>query len=155
MVRKSSKKISKIREGELIDGFIELCRSAGIKVTHQRLEVFRALVKSDSHPSAEEVFDEVKKRIPFISLDTVYRTLATLEQQGVLTKIQLGTRTRFDPNREMHHHFICTECHTIQDFRWPRFDDLKAPPRMKAWGEVRTKYVELRGICKACLARKK
>ena len=139
----------------LLKQFKEICRQAGLKVTHQRLEVFGALAQSRDHPSAEEVFEKVKQRLPTIALDTVYRTLALLEQSGVLSRIQLDSRSRFDPNRTLHHHFVCTECKRIEDFYWPSFDRMKPPDREAPWGRVDSKHVEIKGTCQACLKRKK
>ena len=88
--------------------FEQECRDAGVKLTHQRLEVFREVAHTVDHPDAETVHRRVRKRIPTVSLDTVYRTL------WLLTDLRLiGTlgpprgRTRFDANMSPHHHFVC------------------------------------------------
>lgn len=140
---------------ELLDTFKKICREAGLKVTHQRLEVFRVLAEADDHPSAESIYEKVKKKVPTISLDTVYRTLTTLEQNGVLGRVQVDARSRFDPNRDVHHHFICTECKRIDDFYWPTFDSMKTPPKAAGWGRIDSKRVEIRGVCKDCRKRMK
>lgn len=134
----------------LLETFKRICREAGLKVTHQRLEIFRVLAPADDHPSAEEIYERVKKKVPTISLDTVYRTLTTLAKNGVLGRVQPDARSRFDPNLDVHHHFICTECRRIDDFYWPSFDRMRSPPKSTEWGHVETKRVEIRGICKAC-----
>lgn len=139
----------------LLETFKEICRETGLKVTHQRLEIFRVLAQAKDHPSVETVFEKVKKKVPTIALDTVYRTLTTLEQHGVLGKLELEMRARYDPNIEVHHHFICTECKKIEDFYWPVFDGMKLPASKSPWGRVSSKRVEVKGICSACLKRKK
>lgn len=144
-----------VKESELIESFKSICRQAGLKVTHQRLEIFRALAAAKDHPTVEEVYERVRAKVPTMALDTVYRTLATLEKSGVLTRINLDPRNRYDPNKAIHHHLICTECHRIEDFYWPTFDQMKVPSRKPGWGSIRSKQVEVRGVCSACMKKKK
>ena len=97
--------------------FREACKQAGVKMTHQRLEIFREVVSRDDHPDATSVFTGVHGRLPTVSLDTVYRTLAMLTEIGVISV--LGPRhesVRFDANPAPHHHYVCTGCGAIRDF---------------------------------------
>jgi Fur family peroxide stress response transcriptional regulator len=66
--------------------FTETCQANGLKVTHQRMEVFRELASTEDHPDAETIYQSVSRRVPAISRDTVYRTLATLEEYGLVRK---------------------------------------------------------------------
>jgi len=135
--------------------FTEACRTHGMKLTHQRLEVFRAVARTDEHPDAETVYEQVRKRLPTISLDTVYRTLVTLEKLGVISRVNvLQERARFDANTGVHHHFLCTECGTIKDFSSSELDNFSIPLEVKSWGKVNSIRVELRSTCKECLKRK-
>jgi Fur family peroxide stress response transcriptional regulator len=139
------------RAAESEELFKNICREAGLKITNQRLEIFRILARDTGHPSAEEVYEKVRVRIPTISLDTVYRTLATLEEHGVLSRILVDARIRYDPNAAVHHHFVCTKCNRIDDFYWPSFDRTPLPSSIRRHGKVGSRRVELRGICLACL----
>jgi Fur family peroxide stress response transcriptional regulator len=135
--------------------FTEACRDYGIKLTHQRLEIFKAVARTDEHPDAEKVFEQVRSRLPTISLDTVYRTLTTLEKLGVLSRVNvLQERARFDANMEAHHHFLCTECGAIKDFSSSDLDNFRIPAEVESWGKVKSVRVELRSTCKECLKRK-
>ena len=137
---------------QTLEEFRRICQDAGLKVTPQRLEIFRKITAARDHPSAEEVHDRVKEQMPSVSLDTVYRTLATLDHYGVVVKMQgQDGRSRFDGNAEPHHHLVCKGCGAIQDFKWPALDALRPPASTKAWGEVDLKQVELRGLCAECL----
>lgn len=138
------------KDEELLEAFKAVCFEAGLKLTHQRLEIFKVLAHRADHPSVEEVFEKVKRTVPTISLDTVYRTLTTLEQYGVLARVQLETRTRFDTNVMTHHHFVCKECNRIDDFYWPVFDQLRLPNRLSTMGKADSRHVEIRGICQEC-----
>ena len=134
--------------------FEQVCREKGVKLTHQRMEIFREVLTSKDHPSAEEIHKQLKKRMPTISLDTVYRTLATLEDYKIINKFNvLDDRGRFDANLTPHHHLVCTRCKGIKDFYWTIFDGIQLPPETKDWGQVHYKQVELRGICEDCLRK--
>lgn len=127
---------------------------AGVKLTHQRLEIFREVASSLEHPAVDAVFRAVRARIPTVSLDTVYRTLWMLEELGLVTTLgpRRGT-VRFDANLGPHHHFVCIRCGLTRDFESAAFDALRVPGGARKYGDVLGARVELRGICRAC-ARK-
>ena len=132
----------------------DLFRKEGLKLTHQRLEIFREMMGAEDHPSAEDVFRRVRPRIPTVSLDTVYRTLDMFERMGMVRKVEvLDDRSRYDPKTEPHHHFICIVCREIKDFLCPAVDSLPPPPQVKKWGKVLSTHLELRGICGDCLQK--
>lgn len=134
------------------DNLKNICGDAGIKLTHQRLEIFREMMRSSNHPSAEEIFERLKKRIPTIAIDTVYRTLATFDELGVIKKLQvMGERALFDTNLDQHHHFVCTQCKRVQDVYWPEFDTTTPPKTATQMGRVTSRHLEIRGVCNACL----
>jgi Fur family peroxide stress response transcriptional regulator len=134
--------------------FEEACRERGLKVTPQRLEIFRVLASSSAHPSVEEVFEKIRKRMPTVSLDTVYRTLTTLSEAGMVSRVEvLDDRSRFDANIEHHHHFVCVRCKRVMDFYWPTFDHLTVPEEVQGLGRIEQPHVEVRGVCNACLKR--
>ncbi len=123
----------------------------GVKLTHQRMEVCREIASAVDHPDAESVFRGVRKRVPTISLDTVYRTLWKLRDMGLIETLGVPhERTRFDPNTDHHHHFICLKCAKAYDFYSSALDALSAPDEVGAFGTVRTMQVEVRGICWSC-----
>lgn len=131
--------------------FTAACRRQGIKATHQRLEILRELAGTGEHPDAETIFRRVRKRLPSISLDTVYRTLRMLEEKGVISRVPSMTdRARFDANMDCHHHFVCAVCGRIADFTSPALDGFVPPPAVGAIGTVESVHVELRGRCAAC-----
>ena len=134
--------------------FVEICREKGLKATHQRMEIFRELAGSEEHPDAEAVYQSVRQRVPAISRDTVYRSLATLEEHGLIRKAEaLSGSTRFDANTDRHHHFICTVCGTIKDFRSQALDDLPIPDSVKNYGTIESAQVQVRGVCSSCRRR--
>ena len=133
-----------------------VAREAGLKITHQRLEIFRELAGTAEHPDAETIFRAVQQRMPTVSLDTVYRTLWMLHDLGLVTT--LGPQrygVRFDANLDRHHHFSCVRCGLVRDFESEELDGLRVPDSVKRLGSVVDSHVEVRGLCAACLRDQK
>ncbi|MDD2469252.1 MAG: transcriptional repressor, partial [Desulfobulbus sp.] len=91
--------------------FETVCRDEGIKLTHQRIEIFREVAQTGDHPDADQIFQRVRDRVPHVSLDTVYRTLWLLNDLGLVVTLGASREpTRFDANLKSHHHFVCRQC---------------------------------------------
>ena len=135
--------------------FKNACKNAGLKLTHQRLEIYRELAIASDHPAAETIHKRLKERMPTISLDTIYRTLTTLENHGLIRKVQTAeSQARFEAEIIQHHHLICDKCKKIVDFQWKTFDESTLPDKISAWGRIQHKNVVLHGICDKCLQKK-
>ena len=148
-------KIIKRKIEQRMRHFEQVCRDAGIRLTHQRMEIFREVAKTGDHPDADMVYQGVRQRMPTVSLDTIYRTLWLLNDLGLITTLGLSRdRTRFDANLNRHHHFVCIQCGLTRDFYSDKFDELKLPESVRTLGQVETTHVEVRGICLHCAARK-
>ncbi|MBX3185671.1 MAG: transcriptional repressor [Labilithrix sp.] len=131
-------------------------REAGIKLTHQRVEIFKELAGTEDHPDAEALFRAVQKRVPTVSLDTVYRTLWMLRDLGLVTTLGPNRdAVRFDVNLDLHHHYVCTQCGLVRDFESHELDTLRVPEAVKGFGSVAFAQVEVRGLCEGCLRKKK
>ncbi len=136
--------------------FNEVCRKSGAKLTHQRMEIFREVAQSTDHPDVEKVYNGVRKRMPTVSLDTVYRTLGWLKELGLIKTLgPPRERTRFDANLSHHHHFVCIQCGLTRDFYSDKFDKLSLPESVQSIGYVETTQVEVKGICLKCAAKGK
>ena len=108
-------KISKREVEQRMEHFQEVCRNSGMKLTHQRMEIFREVAQTEDHPDVLKVYQGVRKRIPVMSLNTVYRTLWMLKDLGLITTLgPPRERTRFDANLDRHHHFVCVRCGLMQ-----------------------------------------
>jgi len=138
---------------ERLHWFSERCKALGIKATHQRMEIYRELIRTQRHPDAETIYQRIRRRIPSISLDTVYRNLRLFEDKGLINRVgNLGERTRFDANIEHHHHFVCTSCGLISDLTYNDDQPLGSAKAFDVPGEVESVHIELRGLCKTCSA---
>lgn len=134
--------------------FQAACRSAGLKLTHQRLEIYRELTVAKDHPSAEALYQRLIQKIPTLSLDTVYRTLATFTRHGLAHRVEtVESQARFDAKHERHHHAICSRCHEIIDFNCPSVEEVGLPEMIKSWGKINSRNLVIYGICKKCFKK--
>lgn len=133
------------RAEDLIAGF----RQSGLKVTPQRQLLCTLVAESDDHPTVEAVHHRAVRRMPTISLKTVYTTLAELAELGYISLRPLGTGSvRVDPDPAPHAHLICRTCGEVVDQPYP-FDE--APAGALALGfEVEEQEVIFRGRCARC-----
>jgi len=131
--------------------FMEVCRREGVKVTHQRMEIFREVASTEEHPDAETIHRRVRRRFPTVSLDTVYRALSLLEKLRLLSRVHVvSERARFDANTQPHHHYVCSRCGTIRDFYSEEAYGIQIPAEVSSWGSVNSMRMELEGICSRC-----
>ena len=135
--------------------FEQKCKDEGIKITHQRMEIFRTVAETGDHPDAETVFKSVRARVPTVSMDTVYRTLWWLKELGLITTLgPHRERARFDANLNPHHHFVCTQCGLTRDFYSEDLDKLVLPEDVQSIGHAERVQVEVRGLCAICAGNK-
>ena len=125
-----------------------------LRMTRQREVILKELRKVDTHPSADEVYEMVRKHLPRISLGTVYRNLEILSECGEIQKLELGcTLKRFDGIAENHYHIRCIECDRVvdapADFNVAVHHDLKNATDFEITGH----RLELIGICPDCLQK--
>ena len=131
--------------------FSQVLKNAGVKLTHQRMEIFKEVVGSTAHPDAESVFQGVHERMPTLSQDTVYRTLWLLKDLGLITTVGVSReRTRFDGNVIPHHHFVCSQCGATYDFHSQELDALNLPDQIQDMGRADDFQVTVKGVCKDC-----
>jgi Fur family transcriptional regulator, peroxide stress response regulator len=96
--------------------FRNLCTQQGLAVTHQRQVIYEVMQSMHGHPSPEDVYLQVRERVPAISLGTVYKNIHTFLASGILREVSPHHGSlRIEINRKPHHHLVCTRCHGIQD----------------------------------------
>jgi Fur family transcriptional regulator, peroxide stress response regulator len=155
MAEQAAKAAKQGRENKL-DMFIQNCRHRGLKVTPQRMAVYKTLVESKEHPSAEMVWGSVRRLFPGISLDTVNRTLLTLAEIGSAFIVEgSGDVRRYDGQMDNHQHFKCVKCKKVFDFHYEPFDDIKMPASITTKFRILRKTVYLEGICEVCRGKSK
>lgn len=139
----------------LLNQFKKKCADHCLKVTPQRTTIYEELSRSKEHPTADLIYQKVRKKLPNISFDTVNRTLLTFSKLGVIRVVEgYGEAKRFDPDLEPHHHFRCIRCNRIIDFQEQTFDEIHIPKNISKQFTVFHKKVVLEGVCETCRKRK-
>jgi len=119
--------------------------------TKQREAILNVLRGADSHPTADWVYDEVRKLIPNISKGTVYRNLKTLRDIGEISELNLsGTVSRYEGKQENHYHFRCEKCGQVFDLEEPVNKELDDKVAKNTGFKVSYHQLEFRGLCKDC-----
>ena len=131
--------------------FRDLAWKCGLAATHQREVVYEVVVASHGHHSPEQIYAAVRRRIPSISLATVYNNLRLFVERGLLREVTPHASTlRVDGNLEPHHHLVCSRCKSVQDIKVD-FIDLKRLSRQLPDGfDLTQPLVEVFGICRRC-----
>jgi len=103
---------------DTVDNLVEKFKRKRLKITPQRLGIFRILEGNSMHPSAEDVFKEIRENYPTISFTTVYKTLEIMEKMGEILRVTIDEqRKHYDPDTNVHHHIICSKCNKISDIK--------------------------------------
>ncbi len=130
-------------------------RDKGYNITHQRLVVYKALMESKEHPSAEELYRHVRKSYPIISLGTVYKSLEMFEKLGLIQKVNyLYNTARYDANVMPHGHLVCKSCNQVVDLVLDEIPHIPIPEGEKGDFDVDTVVVQFLGHCKQCRKKK-
>ena len=120
-------------------------------MTKQRRVIFEELKKLDSHPTANEVYEMARVRLPRISLGTVYRNLEILSEYGMIRKLELGgTQKRFDGNLGNHYHVRCIRCGSIEDVPLEPLATIENAIRRVSDYEIIGSRLEFIGVCPQC-----
>lgn len=129
--------------------FEKQCRARGIRVTPQRLAVYRALAEDLAHPTAESVYSRISRQLPGLSQATIYRTLQFLESENLIRKVSSpGAIGRFDANVDPHQHLVCRVCGSLEDISVPELHSAVIP--RVAGFTVEELDIRLVGLCEAC-----
>ena len=127
------------------------CREHGIPVTAQRPVILSVLLEHDDHPTVDQIYNDVRPRIPGVSRTTAYRTLETFADLGLARRTNhFAAFARFDGNMDQHHHLLCNKCGKVSDFKDPPLT-LGDLPNFHRVGFVMQDYsVYFEGLCHEC-----
>ena len=131
--------------------FRELCVEHGIAVTHQRQVLYEVMQGMSGHPSPEEVYARVKKKIPAISLATVYKNINLFVESGVFRKMSMHHGSvRVEMNSQAHHHMVCSKCKVITDIGEKDLGLVSTRTRLPGGFLVERYAVDVIGLCPKC-----
>ena len=138
------------------EAFRELCAAHGLAVTHQRQVIYQALRSMHDHPSPEAVYERVQAQIPSISLATVYKTIHTFLDAGLVQEVSIHHGTlRIEANSEPHYHLICSECRSVEDLDPAAVSPIEVQGRLPKGFAVQKFALDVIGICPACRSKNK
>jgi Fur family peroxide stress response transcriptional regulator len=130
----------------------QVCRTNGLPLTVQRRAIMGALAERRDHPTADQVFDTIRSRMPGVSRTTVYRVLETFVQHGIVHKINSPmARARFDADTVRHHHLRCTGCDAVSDLHDTTLDRLPLPSPGNGGFEIHDFTIDFTGRCSRCV----
>jgi Fur family peroxide stress response transcriptional regulator len=123
----------------------------GPNLTPQREAVFQVIQEREDHPTASEIFEAARRRLPTISYATVYNSLRYLKETGLVQEISFGdSASRYDGITERHDHAICNDCGKLVDFDLPDADRLMQAAARKSRFQAESVHLTLRGLCPDC-----
>lgn len=122
----------------------------------QRQVILEELRRVKTHPTADAVYDMVRRRLPRISLGTVYRNLGSLSRSGEVLKLEVaGTQKRFDGNPSLHYHVRCVECGRVDDLSGELVTDIEERVHEVTDYEILGHRLEFFGLCPKCQEQRK
>ena len=135
----------------MFEKYVKLLKENSIKITPQRLEILRYLDENRTHPTADQIYAGLKENNPSLSKTTVYNSLETLKNHGIIQLLTLSyLEARYDFRSDMHQHFLCKKCGDIIDI------DIKCPnigKMLESGHKVEEVHGYFKGICKKCIKK--
>lgn len=135
--------------------FRQLCHQHQLAATHQRQVIYETALSLPGHPSPESIYEEVRKRIPAISLATVYKNIRTFLGCGLLREVSLHHGSlRLDTELRPHHHLVCVKCKSIMDLDEDGLEPVQVRQKLPRGFQVQRIAVDILGLCVACSSGK-
>jgi Fur family ferric uptake transcriptional regulator len=120
-------------------------------MTRQRRALLAAIEEAGGHPTADEIYRIAKRRLPRISLGTIYRNLGILAEHGLVQSIEAaGRQRRFDADAARHYHVRCMGCGRLDDVRMKSICHVERAARAATGYEITGHRMELLGLCRGC-----
>ena len=135
---------------KIIEYLSEEIRQEGYRFTRQRQIILEELRKWKYHPSAKEVYNIVKVRLPNVSLGTVYRSLGVLKELGLIRRLDHGEYSRYETNLSDHYHLFCTKCGQVFDIDTSILEKLNIQNLEANGFQINGHTLELYGLCPNC-----
>jgi Fur family transcriptional regulator, peroxide stress response regulator len=138
----------------MINNLKEILVNNGISPSFHRLKIYEYLMSNRTHPSADMIYADIIKYIPTLSKTTIYNTLKTFVEKGIVNSITIeNTEVRYDADVSFHGHFKCQTCQCLYDIGFDHLlHEKKLGVQRKIDGhEIIEKHVYFKGVCKKCL----
>lgn len=139
-----------------VAAIVEQLRADGHRLTPQRLAIVRHLVCDDSHPTIDDVYQRVRTEYPMVSLATIYNSVQTLKEMGVVLELPSARGNRYDGvHPEPHPHLVCVRCGRVEDLPAPAVMEVLQRAIPGSGYSEATPHVEIRGLCPDCAAQQR
>jgi Fur family peroxide stress response transcriptional regulator len=138
------------------EAIVQKLRDHHHKITPQRLAIVKNLAKSIGHPSVEDIYGDIKKDFPTMSLATVYRNIVLIKSLGEVLELGFPDGSnRYDGNKPYPHpHVICIKCRKIVDPDLDSLDEMKKEVALETNFKILNHRLDFFGICSDCMAEK-
>lgn len=134
-----------------MDNFTQIFKEKKLKLTPQRIAVYKYLKSTNEHPSAETIYNALQEEYPTMSLATVYKALKVLVEVNLVQEINVGEGTfRYDGNVEPHPHAHCTNCFRVDDIEGISFSFLNDEVKNHTNYNILSNQVYFYGLCQDC-----
>lgn len=135
----------------MVNQSIDRLKHAGIRITPQRQAVLEYLIKTDTHPTADEIYQSLEKQFPNISVATVYNNLKVFIEHNLVQELNYAdVSSRFEFNHADHYHAVCTKCGKFEDIFYPGLEKVERATEELTDFKIYGHRLELYGLCKAC-----
>jgi Fur family peroxide stress response transcriptional regulator len=133
----------------------EILKAKKLKVTPQRLAIYKVLYETSSHPTAEDIYTALRQSHPTMSLATVYKTLDALKKSDLATELNIGDdSSRYDATIKSHPHMICLSCGKVIDLHTDSLKGFKENVQKETDFDIVSEKVYFYGTCKDCKSKK-
>jgi Fur family peroxide stress response transcriptional regulator len=134
------------------DEVVALLKPLGIRLTPQRLAIAEVVINSADHPTVRDIYDRVKAFFPYVTLATVYSTLTTLGEAGIVRELAFQRQSRYDANLSPHANLVCISCGNIvdADVGQETVVELEAVVARESEFEIASQRVDFYGWCSGC-----
>lgn len=134
-----------------MDNITKIFKEKKLKLTPQRIAVYKCLKSTNEHPSAETIYKSLQKDYPTMSLATVYKTLKTLVEVELITELNLGEGNfRYDATTSNHSHIQCLECSKVIDLYGLEVESLNSKVSEMSNFEILKSQSYFYGVCEEC-----
>lgn len=140
----------------LVEQTIERLKEANVRITPQRFAILEYLILNDTHPTADEIYQELVSRFPNMSVATVYNNLRMLTKLGMVKEMSFGDQSsRFDFASTEHYHAVCSNCGKVEDIYYPGLDAVEQVAADLTGFSIESHRLEVYGLCPKCQEEKK
>lgn len=134
-----------------VEQAMEKLKVTGVRMTPQRYAILSFLINVKIHPTADDIYKEIEKRFPSMSVATVYNNLKVFIESGLVKEMKFGdASSRYDADLSDHYHAICDSCGIIADFEHPPIEDVEEAAAQATGFTIHGHRFEVHGLCPQC-----